>query len=400
MKLLSTLPRWFTIPFAAFIVTRVLVFGALYIPKASGIVLYESPTFNFAPMSEIPPLLNPWARWDSAWYIRIADQGYTYNHNSILPEDNDVAFFPFYPVLIHFFNFVINNTLLTGIILSNICFLCALIVLYRFTEQYFNSYIATRTVIYLTIFPTSFFFSTAYTESLFLLLSLISAWACYQKQWIKASIFAAFASATRAQGILLIFLIILEWAQSHGWYLSQIRQKQAWENLYKALKSHPKAVFSFFLIPSGLILYMIYLQLAFHNPFAFNDALKAWGRQTVGPIAAIISAITVTFSGKVELSILPYYRLLEIAAFFIGLGLSILVYRRMGLGYTLYCLTSIWVSASGLIQGQLRYLIVLFPLFIVLAASAKPRFNKFYLCISFILLPLFTFCFTNWIFIG
>jgi len=400
MKAVRRFPRWFMIPLVAFLVTRILIIGALYIPKASGVILYESPTFNFAPMSEISPLLNPWARWDSAWYVRIANQGYTYNPNSLLPDDNDVAFFPLYPALIHFINFVINNTLLTGIIISNICFLFALIILYRFTAQYFNSYIATRTVIYVSIFPTSFFFSTAYTESLFLLLSLAAAWACHQKQWTKASIFAALASATRAQGVLLIFLITLEWAQSHRWYLSQIRQEQTWKNLYKAIRSDSKAVFSFLLIPSGLIFYMLYLQLAFNNPFAFNDALKAWGRQTVGPVAAIISAITITFSGKVELSILPYYRLLEIAVFLIGLGLCILVYRRMGLGYALYCLTSIWVSASGLIQGQLRYLIVLFPLFMVVAASAKPRFNKFYLYMCFILLPLFTFCFTNWIFIG
>jgi len=72
MRRFRDLQRGITTPLLAFLLTRLLVLGALYIPRAAGIVLFESPTFNFAPMDNVPQILKPWARWDSAWYVRIA----------------------------------------------------------------------------------------------------------------------------------------------------------------------------------------------------------------------------------------------------------------------------------------------------------------------------------------
>ena len=391
-------PRWFTVPFVAFVLTRLLVVGALYLPRAAGIVLFESPTFNFAPMSDVPAPLQPWARWDSGWYVRIADQGYDYVRGSILPEDNDVAFFPLYPVLIHSVTWGVGNSLLAGLIISNTCFLLALMLLYRFTEVTFNAVVAARTVLYLALFPTAFFFSAVYTESLFLLLSLITAWYSFHHRWLLAAFSAALASAVRAQGVLLMLLVGLEWIRANGGTAALMTAFR--QSFTRTLRLHIGSLVSIALIPSGLLLYMLYLQVTFGNAFAFNDALHVWGRQTVGPWNAIANALAATFSPQPEKAILPYYRLLEITAFFAGMILCYWVYRRMGLSYALYCLTSIWVTASGRIEGQLRYGIMLFPLFMVMAAYARSRFNLVYCALCLVLLPLFAFFFTNWIFVG
>lgn len=400
MSIFRRLPRWLTIPLAVFLFTRLLVIGGLYLPQSAGIVLQETDIFKFAPIEEVPVALRPWARWDSSWYIRISEEGYTYVPGSTLTIENEVAFFPLYPLLLRIGSLLISNRLLVGLIISNVCFLSALILLYRLTEAYFDSNVATRSVLYIAIFPTSFFFSAVYTESLFLLLSVLTAWFAYKHQWKWAALSGAFASATRAQGVLLVSIVALEWAKVHGWQLTNIHRWETWTKLVNGIRTDFSSFASIILLPSGLLIYMIYLQSTFGNAFAFNDALRAWGRQTVGPFTAIASALTLTLSNQFELSVLPYYRILEIVVFFVCLMLSFWVYRRIGISYAVYCIASVWVSASGRIEGQMRYCLVLFPLFMILAAYAKPRFNMFYASFCVILLPLFAFFFTNWIFVG
>lgn len=400
MNVFRQSPGWLTIPVVVFLITRLLVVGALYLPRSGGIILFESPDFNHIPMEDVPPALQPWARWDGAWYVLIAESGYAFVPDSTVQQENTVAFFPLYPLLIRAGMLLINNGLLVGIILSNTCFLLALMVLHRLAEAYFDPSVASRSVLYIAIFPTALFFSAIYTESLFLLLSLLAAWYSLQKRWALAALSGAVASATRAQGVFLIFLIGFEWAKSNRWLITTASKSTLKHNFINSLRSNLGGLVCLALIPTGLLLYMLYLHLTFGNALAFNDAQRAWDRQTVGPLNAILSVLATTFSNKPNLAILPYYHILEIAGFFVGLALSIWVYRRMGLGYGMYCFISLWVAASGRIQGQLRFSVVLFPLFMILAVYSGARLNKFYCLLCFILLPLFTFFFTNWIAVG
>src|SRR5262249_46642977 len=162
-----------------------------------------------------------------------------------------------------------------------------------------------------------------------------------RQQWKLASLAGGFAAATRAQGVLILIAVGLQWAEAKGWSLTRIRQPQAWHDLWQGIRTDFPNFLSLALIPAGLLAYMLYLQLNFGSALAFNDSLQVWGRQTVGPVAAISNALNLTFSGKVELSVLPYYRLLEIAAFFVTIGLVIIFLKEIPLAYSLYCLASI-----------------------------------------------------------
>ena len=72
--------------------------------------------------------------------------------------------------------------------------------------------IAGRAVWLLAIFPTSVFFTTLYTESLFLMTSVAAFYYARRSRWALAGIWGLLASLTRVTGLLL--LLPLAWEYS------------------------------------------------------------------------------------------------------------------------------------------------------------------------------------------
>jgi hypothetical protein len=160
------------------------------------------------PASTITPgwhnLITAWERFDALWFLRIATAGYT-------PGDGSAAFFPLYPMLIRVLSPVLGgHPLGAGLLISNAAFLGALVVLYFLTSSEFDEQIARRTVLYLTIFPSAYFFLAPYSESLFLLLVVSSLWAARRGKWPIAGVAGALAAATRNVGVLLVLPLAVE----------------------------------------------------------------------------------------------------------------------------------------------------------------------------------------------
>lgn len=63
---------------------------------------------------------------------------------------------------------------------------------------------------FLSIFPTAYFFHTDYTESLFLALVLATFLAMHRGCWIRAGLFGAAATLTHIHGILLVPALLSE----------------------------------------------------------------------------------------------------------------------------------------------------------------------------------------------
>src|SRR4051795_5616811 len=70
-------------------------------------------------------LVAPLARWDSVWYLAIANDGY--------PADDArrAAFFPLYPLLVRAANGVVREPIVAGALVSLVCFAIALVLLHR-----------------------------------------------------------------------------------------------------------------------------------------------------------------------------------------------------------------------------------------------------------------------------
>jgi len=105
--------------------------------------------------------------------------------------------------------------LLAGFVVSNVALLVGLVLLYRLTAELFagggrGERMARRTVLYLCLFPTSFFLFSPFSESLFLALAVGSLYAARHRAWLLAGSLGACAALTRSVGITLCAVLAVE----------------------------------------------------------------------------------------------------------------------------------------------------------------------------------------------
>ena len=339
-----------------FALTRSLVFTIFILtthlitvgePKRIG--EYQQPVIELHGRS-IFRLLRPLAiRGDGAWYISTAKEGYEHRAFDATVQRN-WAFFPLYPLLLRMASKITGGFLLTGMLLSNICFLPALILLHKTALAFgLDEDGADRTIFYLAIFPTSYFFSLAQTESLFLLLTVGSFYAARRERWWVAGALGALASATRFSGIFLVPALALLYWQRHGFRLRA-------------------NVLGLLLAPLGLLSFMLYLYLITGNAFAFKDVLVAWGRKS-GFFLLTLFAYIVRFRVVVESW---DFWLLNFAAAVMVLACGVVLLRRRQWSLALYTLLSIIAPLSSLLlQSHARYALTIFPVFMVLAGWGR-----------------------------
>lgn len=378
-----------------FLTSRLIVFASIGIPQMIGIQLYP------AEETTAPALFNPLIRWDSAWYLRIATEGYRHTPGSTVQRENYVAFFPLYPASLSLLHPLVNAGI-SGILLSNAAFVGALGLLYRLQRSLgFSEAHTRRTLLYLCFFPTSFFFSLIYTESLFLLLTLGATWLAQQERWYAAAALVGLAAATRVTGVLLLGIIAWEYALAHGFDPNRVRDPAMWRTLFTQIRPYRSQVVLICLLSfSGLLAYLAYLQLTYDNAFAFLDAqANAWSRpETTHPLDQIIRAFE--DARTTRLHYIPYYGLFEVAILLCGFALGIVVALRLRIDYALYALLAQWIASSSHVESTVRYVLVLFPLFMVLPLLLTGRAHRIFITVSAVLLGLFSFLFSNALWIG
>src|SRR5260370_24513462 len=130
------------------------------------------------------------------------------------------AFYPLYPLLIHIFALPFaaypKAGLLAGIAISNISALVALIYLYKLSMREFNRSIAARTVLYLMLFPMSFYLSAVYPEALFMAFVISCIYYARMQRWWLAGFLGSLAALTRPQGVLMVIVVGWEYWQYLG----------------------------------------------------------------------------------------------------------------------------------------------------------------------------------------
>src|SRR3954452_18617660 len=162
--------------FGAFVCSRLLIWALAWL---SNHLLRAGKKGHLPKGDELWMLL---FRWDSLWYRAIAETGYSY----VPGEQSRVAFFPAFPMCLRAFTAITGaEAPLAGFLLSNAFLLGAALLLYRLIALDFPppSRVPARTIWLLMLYPATFFFSAAYSESLFLLLSLVAILAARQRLW-------------------------------------------------------------------------------------------------------------------------------------------------------------------------------------------------------------------------
>jgi len=151
--------------------------------------------------------LDSFFRWDSGWYKSIIQGGYSYNTE----KQSNVAFFPLYPILVKAIASLTSlNVPISGLLLSNLCLILALFFVYKISNIYLNKRGCEKVLILMLVFPTSFFYSCFYTESLYLLTTAACFYFFLNKKYFWSGFFGFFASLTRVTGVIIFLAFAIE----------------------------------------------------------------------------------------------------------------------------------------------------------------------------------------------
>ncbi len=344
-----------------FLATRLLLLLVTYF----GYILLTASKYSGAQVN-LAAFFSTWDHWDAERYLAIAQYGYK--------TPFDFAFFPLFPLLTALLTPPLGSWsyLIVGMLISNGALLGTLFVLYQLAVDSGGEQVARRTLLYLCIFPTAFFFFAAYNESLFLLCVTGAFLALRKQRWWLAGLLGFFATLTRSAGILLVVPYLYElW--------------QARESLFVRRRTLIFAITPIILIPLGLFLYSLYCWKMTGNPLIFASVQYHWARHLSWPWVGIWQALFEFFWNQPFGSFNQVHVLLDLSATLAFLTLAVVGRRQLRGSYTLWTgflllyiiLTPSIDQHDSLISNQ-RFILEMFPAFITLAMLGiqRPRLHQ------------------------
>jgi hypothetical protein len=257
-------------------VVAVLVFGL------SGREHDFDPAGLTSPFGSIGDVLAaPFARWDSVWYLAVADGGYD--------GAGREAFFPLYPLVVRLGGALVGSPLVAGALVSTGLLAVALVLLHRLVALDRDRDVARNAVLVTALSPMSFFFSAVYSESLFLAVSVGAVYAARRERWALAGALGALAAATRSAGVLLLVPLLILYPWGSGRQPARPRRAPRADVLWLAL------------VPLGLVAYCSYLALAGHDALAPFHTQEVWFRSFAGPFAGAWDGVVAGVQGAHQL---------------------------------------------------------------------------------------------------
>lgn len=313
---------------------------------------------------ESNPLLEVWQRWDTTHYQAIAERGYT---------SFGLALFvpPLYPVLMRGVSLVTGgDTLLAGILVSNVFYLLGLVAWFRLVfREVGDRPAAQRAVVYLASFPTAFFFLAAYTEALYLFAAVLMFEALRAEKWGWAGIGGALASLSRLPGVVIVAPLL---------YV-------AWEDCHTRRKVRRGVWGAIGLTLLGAAIFPLYVWLGMGlppwTPLLIQNIRNSGG--LAWPGANLIAAAQQALSGQFVMT--DVIDLTFFTTFILG---AVPVWRKLPRVYGVYYLAVLAlyltrIAGSQPLLGIARYVLALFPLFMVLGQWGKnPWVNRLVLYAS------------------
>jgi len=309
------------------------------------------------------PLLWAWSNFDGEHYIRIAHQGY---------GDLTYFFFPVYPQVVSylsgFFADNIVSYVISGLLVSNLSFIVGLLGFVKLINIDYKKKVVFISLCLLLLFPTSFYFGSVYTESLFFALIIWSFYFARRRKWFLAGVLGAISTATRITGLALIPAYLIEiWLQ----------KKQ--DGRYNLLSP----MMGVLIIPLGILIYMFYLNNQVGDPLIFFHSLnQVFGEQRSTQLV-MLPQVFYRYVFKILPSISYSYfpvvftTWLEFVVALVFLLVSIIGFVELRKSYVVFLFFGYLIPTfSGSFSSLPRYVLVLFPFYILMAIYLSKR-SKF-----------------------
>lgn len=295
-------------------------------------------------------------RWDAGWYGEIAANGYWLNPGRQSP----VAFFPLYPLAIRGVSALGVNRWVAASLIAFASALAALALFRRWARGRAPE-VAPHAWWLLALYPfAEYLYGVVYSDALFLVLVVGAFSALEANRPGLAAGLGALATACRPVAPAVVLGLVAR---------SLERRLRAGERLRAA-------DFAPALAGLGLVAYMTYLGAAFGDPLAFASVQGApgWDQPPGWDTWLKLGAIEAILEGGVGRQVL--FRLGSHAALtLLALAMVVPTFKRLGVGYGLYCLCVVGLPAlsSKDFQGLGRYIIAAFPLFLTAALLLEDR---------------------------
>lgn len=333
-------------------------------------------------------VVDVWARWDSVWFLRIAEHGYG------SAEEATAAFYPLYPLLVGGLGRVLlGHYVLAGVVISLAAALGSFVLIHRLAEAKLGAKGASRAVLYLAVFPFTIFLQAVYSESLYLLLALASFVLAERGRFLGAGAAAGLAWLTRPLGVALLpALALIAWRST--------RRGPALLRLGAA--------------PVLFALYPLWLWWRVDDPLAFVRAEDVWSRHVswAGPLGGLWDGLRAGWAGIRQLASgsdatrywsavqdsdpdrVAAVNLENLAFLALFAGLAVVAWRRFGAPYGLFATLSLAIPLSvpserWPLLSIPRFGLVVFPFFLALAVlGASPRLHTVVVVVSAMLLGI------------
>jgi hypothetical protein len=327
-----------------------------------------------------------WARWDSVWFLRIAEHGYGAAAGAAS------AFYPLYPGAVAVLGRVLfGHYVLAGILISLAATLASFFLLHRIAEERLGADGARRAVLYIALFPFALFLQAVYSESLYLLLTLAAFVLAERGRFIAAGAVAGLALLTRPVGFALLpALALIAWHE----------------------RDRLRALASLAVAPLIFAAYPFYLWRAEGDPWSFLHAQRIWTRHLspAGPLGGIWDGLRAGWAGVEQLASGSHTHVywtavqdtdpiraatlnLENLAFLIlFVVLTVVAWRRFGAPYGLFAALSLAIPLSvpserWPLLSLPRFGLTVFPFFLALAyLGGRPRAHTAIVAVSSLLL--------------
>jgi hypothetical protein len=350
---------------------------------ASGLTLQKGNLVFHQPGT---PALEIWARWDAEWYLLIAERGYGADDAFVgrpvayAPGD-DTGFFPLYPILIRAGMMSGLSSLAAAVLVSNLALLLALSLLRDLAQRDFGEAAADRVVWIFLAFPTAFFFSAVYAESVMLATLLGAVRMARDRRPAAAGILGALCALSRPTGILVILPLASElWSRR--------------QDTPSAARRAASTMTAVGMSGAGLAAYMGFCRWRFGAWAPFLARQERWRGATGGPWRAFLRYLEAPQVHGAHHSTIDLVVALALVA---AIPWMFLRLRRSD---ALYGAAAILLPLGSTLWSFTRFAAAIYPFPLLLGAATTERRQAAWTATMFPIQGLFMALYASWWWVG